>query len=134
MCKIKALVLFAYFCVVLYPTGVVCDTIDSKRTDTSLGLLTQRFVGLLRSAEDGVVDLNRAAASLNVQKRRIYDITNVLEGINLIEKKSKNNVQWRLVFGTTGAVNPVLTAHVYYPVIPYSSVNPVFTAHVCITL
>jgi hypothetical protein len=30
-----------------------------------------------------------------VQKRRIYDITNVLEGIGLIEKKSKNNVRWR---------------------------------------
>ena len=30
-----------------------------------------------------------------VQKRRIYDITNVLEGIGLIEKKSKNNIQWK---------------------------------------
>jgi hypothetical protein len=29
------------------------------------------------------------------QKRRIYDITNVLEGIGLIEKKSKNNIQWK---------------------------------------
>lgn len=32
---------------------------------------------------------------MQVQKRRIYDITNVLEGIGLIEKKSKNNIQWR---------------------------------------
>lgn len=30
-----------------------------------------------------------------MQKRRIYDITNVLEGIGLIEKKSKNNIQWK---------------------------------------
>ena len=29
------------------------------------------------------------------QKRRIYDITNVLEGIGLIEKKSKNSVVWK---------------------------------------
>ncbi|KAF3822584.1 hypothetical protein GH733_007958, partial [Mirounga leonina] len=29
------------------------------------------------------------------QKRRIYDITNVLEGIDLIEKKSKNSIQWK---------------------------------------
>ena len=42
-----------------------------------------------------VVDLNRASEQLEVQKRRIYDITNVLEGINLIQKKSKNNIQWR---------------------------------------
>jgi hypothetical protein len=31
---------------------------------------------------------------LNVQKRRIYDITNVLEGINLIERFKKNHVRW----------------------------------------
>lgn len=29
------------------------------------------------------------------QKRRIYDITNVLEGIGLIEKTSKNNIHWK---------------------------------------
>lgn len=48
----------------------------------------------MRSCKDGVLDLNYAAEQLSVQKRRIYDITNVLEGIKLIEKKSKNNVQW----------------------------------------
>jgi hypothetical protein len=37
-------------------------------------------------------------ADLNVQKRRIYDITNVLEGINLIERYKKNHVRW---IGTT---------------------------------
>ncbi|KAH9372580.1 hypothetical protein HPB48_006231 [Haemaphysalis longicornis] len=42
-----------------------------------------------------VVDLNRASEELGVQKRRIYDITNVLEGVGLIEKKSKNNIRWR---------------------------------------
>lgn len=31
---------------------------------------------------------------LDVQKRRIYDITNVLEGIGLICKVSKNNIRW----------------------------------------
>ena len=40
--------------------------------------------------------LLKAADTLNVkQKRRIYDITNVLEGIGLIEKKNKNCIQWR---------------------------------------
>jgi len=42
-----------------------------------------------------VIDLNKAADELGVQKRRIYDITNVLEGISLVAKKSKNNIQWR---------------------------------------
>jgi transcription factor E2F3 len=32
---------------------------------------------------------------LEVQKRRIYDITNVLEGIGLIEKTIKNKIRWK---------------------------------------
>lgn len=85
------------------------------RFDSSLGLLTKKFINLVRNADDGTIDLNKvllpswsrlaapyqftstwqAAEQLSVQKRRIYDITNVLEGIGLIEKKSKNQIQWR---------------------------------------
>uniref|UniRef100_A0A8C6L6L3 E2F transcription factor 5 n=1 Tax=Nothobranchius furzeri TaxID=105023 RepID=A0A8C6L6L3_NOTFU len=50
------------------------------RHEKSLGLLTMKFVCLLQETKDGVLDL-KAADSLAVkQKRRIYDITNVLEG------------------------------------------------------
>jgi len=45
--------------------------------------------------------LNEAAFELNVQKRRIYDITNVLEGVGLIEKKSKNVIAWKGANGDT---------------------------------
>ena len=65
------------------------------RYDSSLGLLTKKFVALIQAAQEGVLDLNQAATMLGVQKRRIYDITNVLEGIGLIEKRSKNNIQWK---------------------------------------
>ncbi|KAJ1368681.1 hypothetical protein KIN20_029932 [Parelaphostrongylus tenuis] len=80
--------------------GEVDDGIDQPqmgtRADKSLGLLTQRFIRLLEGSEGGICDLNQAAEALNVrQKRRIYDITNVLEGIGLIEKKSKNIIQWK---------------------------------------
>ncbi|KAH8330411.1 hypothetical protein KR067_002233 [Drosophila pandora] len=68
---------------------------DRNRADTSLGILTKKFVDLLQESPDGVVDLNEASNRLHVQKRRIYDITNVLEGIKILEKKSKNNIQWR---------------------------------------
>ncbi|KAJ8291091.1 hypothetical protein GJAV_G00021270 [Gymnothorax javanicus] len=67
---------------------------EKTRYDTSLGLLTKKFLQLLGQSPDGVVDLNRAADVLKVQKRRLYDITNVLEGVHLIKKKSKNNIQW----------------------------------------
>ncbi|XP_067331668.1 transcription factor E2F5 [Channa argus] len=75
-------------------TGTVRST--PSRHEKSLGLLTMKFVSLLQEAKDGVLDLKVAADSLAVkQKRRIYDITNVLEGVGLIEKKNKNIIQWR---------------------------------------
>ncbi len=39
------------------------------------------------------MDLNEAVEILGVQKRRIYDITNVLEGIGYIKKFTKNKVK-----------------------------------------
>ncbi|XP_062276323.1 transcription factor E2F4 isoform X2 [Scomber scombrus] len=79
--------------------GAVGDSLQPQtpsRHEKSLGLLTTKFVTLLQEAKDGVLDLKAAADTLAVrQKRRIYDITNVLEGIGLIEKKSKNSIQWK---------------------------------------
>ncbi|XP_056272538.1 transcription factor E2F4 [Pseudoliparis swirei] len=79
--------------------GAVGDSLQAQtpsRHEKSLGLLTTKFVTLLQEAKDGVLDLKAAADTLAVrQKRRIYDITNVLEGIGLIEKKSKNSIQWK---------------------------------------
>jgi len=70
--------------------------VATSRHEKSLGLLTTKFVNLLKNAENGVLDLKVAADQLAFrQKRRIYDITNVLEGIGLIEKRSKNSIQWK---------------------------------------
>nr|QYW07151.1 transcription factor E2FC [Dimocarpus longan] len=68
---------------------------NSCRYDSSLGLLTKKFIELIQKAEDGTLDLNWTAGVLEVQKRRIYDITNVLEGVGLIEKTSKNHIRWK---------------------------------------
>ncbi|XP_077293811.1 transcription factor E2F4-like [Arctopsyche grandis] len=67
----------------------------NSRYDTSLSLLTKKFVHLLKTSPNGAINLNTASTKLDVQKRRIYDITNVLEGIGILEKKSKNNIQWK---------------------------------------
>merc|ERR1712142_61108 len=76
------------------PSKKVRSPLEKTRYETSLGLLTKKFVSLFHSDPTGTVDLNKASEGLNVQKRRIYDITNVLEGIGLVEKKSKNTVHW----------------------------------------
>ncbi|KAI7865143.1 E2F/DP family winged-helix DNA-binding domain-containing protein [Spinellus fusiger] len=79
----------------VHPTCTINSaTTQSCRYDSSLGLLTKKFIDLLRTSTHSDLDLNCAAAQLKVQKRRIYDITNVLEGICLIEKNSKNHVRW----------------------------------------
>ncbi|CAH1643243.1 unnamed protein product [Spodoptera littoralis] len=84
------------------PSSSMKKYTERSRFDTSLGLLTKKFVALLKSSPNGVLDLNIAAEHLSVQKRRIYDITNVLEGIGILEKRSKNNIQWKYGVGGAG--------------------------------
>ena len=64
------------------------------RKENGLVELTKKFIDLLKEADQQTLDLNEAVKTLDVQKRRIYDITNVLEGIGLICKVSKNNIRW----------------------------------------
>ncbi|XP_033916961.1 transcription factor E2F6 isoform X4 [Melopsittacus undulatus] len=68
--------------------------VRKPRFDASLVYLTKKFMDLVRTAPDGVLDLNEVATTLGVRKRRVYDITNVLDGIHLIQKRSKNLIQW----------------------------------------
>lgn len=49
---------------------------------------------MLQSSSDRVVDLNAVAKALSVPKRRLYDVSNVLEGIALARKTSKNHIEW----------------------------------------
>lgn len=89
------------------------STTNPQRTryETSLGQLTRKFIGLLQQSHDGSINLNDASGILQVQKRRIYDITNVLEGVGLLHKTYKNNIQLRgglkdYFCGVTNAVTP----------------------------
>lgn len=72
--------------------------VGSSRHDFSLGVLTRKFLGMLDEA-GGRLDLNDAVSGLHVQKRRIYDITNVLEGIGIISKSGKNVVEYTPAIG-----------------------------------
>ncbi|KAH8350566.1 hypothetical protein KR067_008810 [Drosophila pandora] len=88
---------------------------SQQRSVGSLVSLTQKFVELMKS-NGGSIDLKavrllkclffphnnnitvfvQATKILDVQKRRIYDITNVLEGIGLIDKgRHSALVRWR---------------------------------------
>jgi hypothetical protein len=70
---------------------------QTSKEDSSLSHLTEKFINLLdrysSPQKGGELDLNIAVSELGVQKRRLYDITNVLEGVGLI-KKDRNQVTW----------------------------------------
>lgn len=67
---------------------------EKTRKENGLVELTKKFIQLLVESKCKSLDLNKAMGELSVQKRRIYDITNVLEGINLIVRYKKNHVKW----------------------------------------
>lgn len=72
-----------------------CELIvSSKRDENSLFSLTRKFIKLICNSPEQQVNMKEAAEVLQVGKRRIYDITNVLEGLGMISKWSVNSVKW----------------------------------------
>jgi hypothetical protein len=71
--------------------GTPTSSSHQSRYDSSLGLLTKKFVQILRGSPGNTLDLNRAALELGVQKRRIYDITVRHNFCSLVESKASTN-------------------------------------------
>ncbi|KQK01999.1 hypothetical protein BRADI_3g59740v3 [Brachypodium distachyon] len=65
-----------------------------SRKHKSLGLLCSNFVAMYD--RDGVecIGLDDAARRLGVERRRIYDIVNVLESVGILARKAKNRYCW----------------------------------------
>lgn len=51
-----------------------------ERRENSLGQLTKKFIKYINKVKIDRIDLNDVVNALNIKKRRIYDISNVLEG------------------------------------------------------
>jgi hypothetical protein len=51
-----------------------------QRQENSLGELTKNFINYIKDQGGREININEVVKELKVKKRRIYDITNVLEG------------------------------------------------------
>lgn len=69
-----------------------------SRKDKSLGLLCQAFLSLYpeypEPSDEIVVSLDEVARHLGVERRRVYDIVNVLESVGMVTKEAKNKYRW----------------------------------------
>ncbi|XP_033018446.1 transcription factor E2F7 isoform X2 [Lacerta agilis] len=92
-----------------FPDSLQCGTVDDgavdeyekqrpSRKQKSLGLLCQKFLARYPSyplsAEKTTISLDEVASSLGVERRRIYDIVNVLESLDLVSRVAKNQYCW----------------------------------------
>lgn len=62
--------------------------------DVLLVYLIWKFMDFVRFVFGGIFDLNKVVMKLGVWKWRVYDIINVLDGIDFVEKKFKNYIWW----------------------------------------
>lgn len=65
-------------------------TEGTQRRTRSLGALCEAFLGMYCQRDGDIVHVDQAAKSLGVERRRIYDILNVLHGLGLFTKHVKS--------------------------------------------
>lgn len=66
-----------------------------NRKEKSLEELSRKFIEQFEGKPDDLIRLDKATQALGVERRRMYDIINILESLNVVSKIGKNNYKWR---------------------------------------
>ncbi|XP_041053713.1 transcription factor E2F8 [Carcharodon carcharias] len=79
-------------------SGEEFEKFHPSRKEKSLGLLCYRFLARYPDYPNPAVNndicLDEVATELNVERRRIYDIVNVLESLHMVSRLAKNRYTW----------------------------------------
>uniref|UniRef100_A0A2P2K4P8 E2F/DP family winged-helix DNA-binding domain-containing protein n=1 Tax=Rhizophora mucronata TaxID=61149 RepID=A0A2P2K4P8_RHIMU len=65
------------------------------RKEKSLGVLCSNFLKLYNRDGVDLIGLDDAAIKLGVERRRIYDVVNILESVGVVARKQKNQYSWK---------------------------------------
>uniref|UniRef100_A0A8C0FT99 Transcription factor E2F8 n=1 Tax=Bubo bubo TaxID=30461 RepID=A0A8C0FT99_BUBBB len=91
-------VLQAKPCLQEHLSGDEYEKSQPSRKEKSLGLLCHKFLARYpdysSTAENNYICLDEVAEELNVERRRIYDIVNVLESLHMVSRLAKNKYVW----------------------------------------
>ncbi|XP_010005741.1 PREDICTED: transcription factor E2F8 [Chaetura pelagica] len=91
-------VLQAKHCLQEHLSGDEYERSQPSRKEKSLGLLCHKFLARYpdypSTAESNYISLDEVAEELNVERRRIYDIVNVLESLHMVSRLAKNRYAW----------------------------------------
>ncbi|XP_010124343.1 PREDICTED: transcription factor E2F8 [Chlamydotis macqueenii] len=91
-------VLQAKHCLQEHLSGDEYEKSQPSRKEKSLGLLCHKFLARYpdypSTAENNFICLDEVAEELNVERRRIYDIVNVLESLHMVSRLAKNRYVW----------------------------------------
>ncbi|XP_066220643.1 transcription factor E2F8 [Saccopteryx leptura] len=79
-------------------SGDECEKSQPSRKEKSLGLLCHKFLARYpdypNTAVNNDICLDEVAEELSVERRRIYDIVNVLESLHMVSRLAKNRYTW----------------------------------------
>lgn len=76
------------------PTPNKKDQQNYSRKTKSLGVLSENFISTYSVDGQTVITIDDAANTLGVERRRIYDVINIFESVDIVQRKCKNTYEW----------------------------------------